>query len=63
MHAKVQSGRLDLVRAVLLHLKDGSDEAFALKTLGAPAMGERTAIEDASRSVIAGWTGPWRSAG
>lgn len=53
-HAKVQSGRLDVVRAVLLLMEETGDEALALKKLRALAMVERITVEEAARSVIAG---------
>ena len=55
-HAKVQSGRLDVVRAVLLLMDETGDEALALKKLRALAMIERITVEEAARSVISGWT-------
>lgn len=53
-HTKVQAGRLDVVRAVLLLMEDGGDEALALKKLRAFAMVERTTIEEAARAVLSG---------
>lgn len=51
--ARQRSGRLDVIRAVLLLMRDGRDEALALKQLRAMAMVEQVTLEDAAAMLLA----------
>lgn len=50
--ARRSKGRLDVIRAVLMLMDDGRDEALALKKLRAMAMVERMSLEDAARLLL-----------
>lgn len=50
--ARRSEGRLDVIRAVLLLMVNGRDEALALKKLRTMAMVERLPLEDAARLLL-----------
>lgn len=51
--ARRNSGRLDVIRAVLALMADGRDEAIALKQLRTMAMVEQLSLEDAAVRLLA----------
>lgn len=50
--ARMRAGRIEVIRAVLLLMSDGGDEALALKKLRAMAMVEQISIEDAAARLL-----------